>query len=179
MRVSLITAYVMEFGLPIEVIMKLAGHASVVMSIYYVKVGAAFLRRRMDEGEKLALRDGAYVAQEMLEQNRLNELMHELVANNEQALQVLKAGNVGSTLVRDYGLCPYGAARCDDGGSRVGKTLVWNAVPAGFLGMQNCLRCRHFITGPMFLGDACAVECNLPRTQSPSKALFGLRNGDR
>ena len=38
MRVSLITAYVMEFGLPIEVIMKLAGHASVVMSIYYVKV---------------------------------------------------------------------------------------------------------------------------------------------
>nr|ELU0818316.1 hypothetical protein [Pseudomonas putida] len=167
MRVSLITAYVMEFGLPIEVIMKLAGHASVVMSIYYVKVGAAFLRRRMDEGEKLALRDGAYVAQEMLEQNRLNELMHELVANNEQALQVLKAGNVGSTLVRDYGLCPYGAARCDDGGSRVGKTLVWNAVPAGFLGMQNCLRCRHFITGPMFLGgmlalwNAISLELNL------------------
>lgn len=167
MRVSLITAYVMEFGLPIEVIMKLAGHASVVMSIYYVKVSAAFLRRRMDEGEKLALRDGAYVAQEMLEQNRLNELTHELVANSEQALQVLKAGNVGSTLVRDYGLCPYGAARCDDGGSRVGETLVWSSVPAGFLGMQNCLRCRHFITGPMFLGgmlalwNAISLELNL------------------
>ncbi|MNQ57174.1 Phage integrase family protein [compost metagenome] len=152
MRVSLITAYVMEFGLPIEVIMKLAGHASVVMSIYYVKVGAAYLRRRMDEGEKLALRDQAYAAQEMLEQNRLDELVHELVANSGQALQVLKAGNVGSTLVRDYGLCPYAAARCEDGGPNIAGTKVWVAVPAGYLGMQNCVRCRHFITGPMFLG---------------------------
>jgi hypothetical protein len=152
MRVSLITAYVMEFGLPIEIIMKLAGHASVVMSIYYVKVGAAVLRRRMDEGEKLALRDQAYAAQEMLEQNRIDELTHTMVANSEQALQVLRAGNAGSTLVRDYGLCPYAAARCEDGGPAVGATQVWYAVPAGYLGMQNCIRCRHFITGPMFLG---------------------------
>lgn len=152
MRVSLITAYVMEFGLPIEVVMKLVGHASVVMSIYYVKVGAAFLRRRMDEGEKLALRDQAYAAQEMLEQNRLDELTHNLVTNNEQALQALKAGNVGSTLVRDYGLCPYAAARCEDGGSTLRGTRVWLPVPGGYLGMQNCIRCRHFITGPMFLG---------------------------
>lgn len=152
MRVSLITAYVMEFGLPIEVIMKLAGHASVVMSIYYVKVGAAFLRRRMDEGEKLALRDQAYAAQEMLEQNRLDELTHGLVANSEQALQALRTGIAGSTLVRDYGLCPYAAARCEDGGPMVGATQVWQVVPAGYLGMQNCIRCRHFVTGPMFLG---------------------------
>ena len=152
MRVSLITAYVMDFGLPIEVIMKLAGHASVVMSIYYVKVGAAVLRRRMDEGEKLALRDQAYTAQDMLAQNRLDELTHQMVANSEQALMALRAGNVGSTLVRDYGLFPYAASRCDDGGPAVGATQVWHATPAGYLGMQNCIRCRHFITGPMFLG---------------------------
>lgn len=152
MRVSLITAYVMEFGLPIEVIMKLAGHASIIMSIYYVKVGAAVLRRRMDEGEKLALRDQAYAAQDMLAQNRLDELTHQMVANSEQALMALRAGNVGSTLVRDYGLCPYAASRCDDGGPAVGATQVWHATPAGYLGMQNCIRCRHFITGPMFLG---------------------------
>lgn len=152
MRVSLITAYVIEFGLPIEIIMKLAGHASIVMSIYYVKIGAEFLRRRMNEGEKLALRDRAYAAQEMLEQNRINELAHQMVANSEHALQSLKAGNGGSTLVRDYGLCPYAAARCEDGGPAVGGTQVWYTVPAGYLGMQNCIRCRHFITGPMFLG---------------------------
>lgn len=152
MRVSLITAYVMEFGLPIEIIMKLAGHASIVMSVYYVKIGAAFLRRRMGEGEKLALKDQVYATQEMLEQNRLDELTHELVANSEQALQVLRAGNIGSTLVRDYGLCPYAAARCDDGGPVIKPNKMWQAVPAGYLGMQNCIRCRHFITGPMFLG---------------------------
>lgn len=152
MRVSLITAYVMEFGLPIEIIMKLAGHASVIMSIYYVKVGAVVMRRRMDEGQKLALREQVYATQDMLEQNRVDELAHTLVANSEQALQALRAGNVGSTLVRDYGLCPYGASRCEDGGSPIGATQVWSPVPAGYLGMQNCTRCRHFVTGPMFLG---------------------------
>jgi hypothetical protein len=157
MRVSLITAYVMEFGLPIEVIMKLAGHASIIMSIYYVKLGNAFLRRRMDEGEKLAMRDQAYAAQDMLEQNRIEELTHQLIASNEQGLQVLRDGNIGSILVRDYGLCPYAAARCEDGGHLIGGTQVWHAVPAGFLGMQNCIRCRHFITGPMFLAGMLAL----------------------
>lgn len=152
MRVSLITAYVMEFGLPIEVIMKLAGHSSIVMSIYYVKVGGVALRRRMDEGEKRALQEESYAAQDMIEQGRIDALRHQLVSSSEQALEMLRAGYTGSTLVRDYGLCPYAAGRCDDGGPLVGGTHVRLPAPNGYLGMQNCPRCRHFITGPMFLG---------------------------
>lgn len=152
MRVSLITAYVMEFGLPIEVIMKLAGHSSIVMSIYYVKIGGVALRRRMEMVEKRALIEETYAAQDMIEQGRVNELRHKLVATSQQALEVLQSGYSGSTLVRDYGLCPYAAGRCEDGGGLVGATQVRHPAPNGYLGMQNCPRCRHFITGPMFLG---------------------------
>ncbi len=31
MRVSLITAYVLEMGMPIEIVMKIVGHSSVIM----------------------------------------------------------------------------------------------------------------------------------------------------
>jgi hypothetical protein len=152
MRVSLITAYVMEFGLPIEIIMKLAGHSSVVMSIYYVRLNAQGLRTKMEEGEKLALQNQVYAAQRMFEQNRQDELIHVLVGNSEQALAGLLVGSPGSILTRDHGLCPYAASRCWDGGDSVGATQIRLPAPGGYLGVQNCLRCRHFVTGPVFLG---------------------------
>ncbi len=152
MRVSLISAYVFEFGLPIEVVMKLAGHTSIVMNIYYAKIGGEALRRRIGEGEKKALQQESYAAQDMIEQGRVDALRHQLIATSENALEMLRSGYAGSNLVRDYGICPYAAGRCEDGGALVGATQVRLHTPYGYLGMQNCPRCRHFITGPMFLG---------------------------
>ncbi|MDH5896163.1 VPA1269 family protein [Vibrio splendidus] len=52
MRVSLINAYAYEFGIPLEVIMKLVGHSSIIMSIYYIKSDktGANLREKMELG---------------------------------------------------------------------------------------------------------------------------------
>ena len=44
MRVSLITAYVLEIGMPIEIVMKIVAHSSVIMSIYYCKVSNHHIR---------------------------------------------------------------------------------------------------------------------------------------
>ncbi|MDC2890345.1 hypothetical protein [Psychrosphaera algicola] len=55
-------------------------------------------------------------------------------------------------MFRDYGVCPYSASRCEDGGEMIGATQARAPAPYGYLGMQNCVRCRHFITGPAFLG---------------------------
>ncbi|WDH24414.1 VPA1269 family protein [Pseudomonas chlororaphis] len=156
MRVSLITAYVMDFGMPIEIIMKVVGHASIVMSIYYVKIGAAKMRQVMAEGEKRALLNQAMDAQVMIEQNRLDELTHRMVANSAEALQALMSGNTGTQLVRDFGVCPYAGTRCDDGGEQLASN-VWTPAPAGYLGVQNCPRCRHLVTSPVFLGGLVAL----------------------
>jgi len=157
MRVSLITAYVHEFGLPIEITMKIAGHSSVVMNLYYVKIGSVELQRRFTEGEKHALQNQAFVAQSMIEQGRIDQIKGQLVANSKDALELIyRQKSPGSYLFRDYGFCPYAGARCDDGGS-LGKGDIWHPVPAGYLGSQNCIRCRHFVTGPAFIGGLLAL----------------------
>jgi hypothetical protein len=71
MRVSLITAYVMEMGMPIEVVMKVVGHSSVVMSIYYCKISNRDLKQKLEEGEKLALKSQAEAIQKIIEQNKI------------------------------------------------------------------------------------------------------------
>ena len=152
MRVSLITAYIVEFGLPIEVVMKIAGHSSIVMSIYYVKIAPAGLRHRFSEGEKIALKDKAYAAQWMIEQGRIDAVKSELISNSVQALNQLDGGlPAGSFLFRDYGFCPFAGTRCDDGGCAI-DSKKYLPTPSGYMGSQNCIRCRHFVTGPAFMG---------------------------
>lgn len=153
MRVSLITAYVEEFGLPLHIIMKIAGHASIVMTIYYCKIGSEDLRMRFSEGEKRAMQNKSYAAQRMIEQGRIDEIKNELIATSSDALNLISNDTpVGTYLFRDYGICPYGGQRCEDGGEIIQSSQVRSATPVGYLGSQNCIACRHFITGPAFIG---------------------------
>lgn len=151
MRVSLITAYVMEFRIPLEDIVKIAGHSSVIMTIYYVKANGEMLRMKFEEGEKRALADRAKSVWQMVQQGRTNKVKGQLVTNNEEAIKRF-VGDIaaGSALFRDYGICTFAGSRCHDGYlNELGKAI---AVPAGYLGSDNCIRCRHFVTGPVFLG---------------------------
>ncbi|MGH1431801.1 MAG: gamma-mobile-trio integrase GmtZ [Neptuniibacter sp.] len=153
MRVSLITAYVDEFGLPLPIIMKVAGHSSIVMTIYYCKIGSEDLRRRFSEGEKRAMQNKTYAAQRMIEQGRIDEIKNELIATSSDALNLISNETpVGTYLFRDYGICPYGGSRCADGGDIIQSSRLRSPTPAGYLGSQNCIACRHFITGPAFVG---------------------------
>lgn len=158
MRVSLITAYVMEMGMPVEIVMKLVGHSSIVMSIYYCKVSHRDIRQRLEEGEKKALKSQAEATQSLIEQNKIESVKNQLVGNNQDLLQSLSNEiPAGNYIFRDYGICPYAATRCDDGGEEIGATKVHGATPCGYLGFQNCLRCRHFITGPVFMGGLLSI----------------------
>ena len=158
MRVSLITAYVMEFGLPIEVIMKVVGHSSIVMSIYYLNINSEALRERFDAGEKKALKGKAYAVQQKIEQGRIDEIKNELVGGSASVLNGI-SGNapVGNYQFRDYGFCSFGGVRCNDGGAEVGNSGIHAPVPSGHLGVQNCIRCRHFVTGPAFIGGLLSI----------------------
>jgi hypothetical protein len=158
MRVSLITAYIMEMGMPVEVVMKVVGHSSIVMSIYYCKVTQRDIRQRFEEAEKKALKSQAEATQAAIEQNNIESVKNQLVGSNQDLLQSLTNDvPAGNYVFRDYGICPFAASRCDDGGEEVGATKVRSPVPSGYLGFQNCLRCRHFITGPVFMGGLLSI----------------------
>ncbi len=158
MRVSLITAYVMEMGMPIEIVMKVVGHSSVVMTIYYTKISNHEIRRKLEEGEKIALKSQAETTQKLIEQNQIEKVKNNLIASNADILRALHNDvPAGNFVFRDYGICPFAASRCDDGGEIIGSSLIRAPTPSGYLGMQNCLRCRHFVTGPAFLGGLLSI----------------------
>lgn len=158
MRVSLITAYVLEMGMPIEIVMKIVGHSSVIMSIYYCKVSNQEIRTRLEEGEKIALKSEAESIQRTIEQNKIESIKNQLIGNNLELLQALSNDvPVGNYIFRDYGICPFAASRCDDGGDLIKSSSFYTPTPQGYLGVQNCIRCRHFITGPAFIGGLLAI----------------------
>ena len=158
MRVSLITAYLMEMGMPVEIVMKIVGHSSIVMSIYYCKVTPNDIRKKIEEGEKKALKSQAQATQAAIEQNNIESVKNNLVASNEtHLLSLTNDVPAGNYVFRDYGICPYAATRCHDGGDEINASGIHGPVPAGYLGTQNCTRCRHFITGPAFLGGLLTI----------------------
>ncbi|WP_180023281.1 VPA1269 family protein [Acinetobacter sp. YH1901134] len=167
MRVSLITAYVCEMGMPVEIVMKIVGHSSIIMSIFYCKISNQDIRRRLEEGEKIALKAEAESIQRIIEQNKIESVKNQLIGNNSELLQSLSNEvPAGNYIFRDYGICPFAATRCDDGGEIIKSSSFYTPTPQGYLGIQNCFRCRHFITGPAFIGGLLAVtneillQCN-------------------
>ena len=159
MRVSLITAYVLEMGLPIEIVMKVVGHSSVLMSIYYCKVSNLDIRTRLEEGEKIAFKSEVESIQKIIEQNKIENIKNQLIGNNTELLQALSNEvPAGNYVFRDYGICPFAASRCEDGGEIIKSSSFFSPTPQGYLGIQNCIRCRHFITGPAFIGGLLAIS---------------------
>lgn len=158
MRVSLITAYVIEMGMPIEIVMKIVGHSSVIMSIYYCKVSQQDIRTKLEESEKVILKNEAEAIQHTIEQNKIEDIKNQLVGSNSELLQALNNDiPAGNYIFRDYGICPFAASRCQDGGELIQSSSFYTPTPQGYLGIQNCIRCRHFITGPAFLGGLLAI----------------------
>ncbi|WP_434939398.1 gamma-mobile-trio integrase GmtZ [Shewanella sp. HL-SH8] len=161
MRVSLINAYAYEFGMPIEVIMKLVGHSSIIMSIYYIKSDktGANIREKVTLGEKQALNKAADTLRNFIESQRIEQCKSQLLANNTEFLATIdNARPTSSYLFRDFGICPVGGGFCNEGGAAVAmKANIYHPVTAGYLGEQNCIQCRFFVTGPAFMMGLAAV----------------------
>ncbi|PWW40557.1 integrase-like protein [Idiomarina loihiensis] len=159
LRVSLITAYVVDFGMPIEMVMKIVGHSSILMSIYYVKIKGEDIREKLEEVDKRALKEKADALQRQVEEGKLESLDNQLIASSPEVLASIMSNTPrGNFIFRDYGICPFAASRCEDGGQLIGRTQARSPVPNGYLGFQNCLRCRHFITGPAFIAGLQALS---------------------
>ena len=56
LRTSLITALLVDGGASAETLMKLVGHATIVMTLYYAKIGPKVMQLELGEAEKRALK---------------------------------------------------------------------------------------------------------------------------
>lgn len=155
LRVSLITAYALEGGVPMPILSKaIAGHARLIMTLYYTKVGISYVTDTMSQAEKSILENDKEAFNRFLRDAKYEQLETSVAANDPIAYQaVINAQKSGASIViSDKGVCPKGCFGCDSGGTYVNddtEKITYGAVP-GFP-EQNCVRCRWFITGPAFL----------------------------
>ncbi|WP_110456903.1 VPA1269 family protein [Shewanella algidipiscicola] len=161
MRVSLITAFVVDAKVPIHIVQKLVGHARLVMTIYYTKVGHAEIRDELNAANKRALAVAPLRIQQQIRNKQFEAVRDSLVPNDQLAFNNLNNEHPASAFsFTDIGICPMGGGKCEEGGEVENNEVKYKkylSVGSGYLGEKNCIRCRFFITSPAFLGGLTAV----------------------
>ena len=140
MRVSLITAYIVDAKIAPEVVQKLVGHSSIVMTIYYTKVEAETIRDALQEAEPRIIANQVDRVEQLNRQRKLDKLASELIDENGEIKKSQLHQEPAGNIFMDHGICPNGQTKCAD------------ATTQGYLGSENCLSCPHYLTGPAFLG---------------------------
>ena len=149
LRVSGISALI-EAGMPPDLVSQVAGHSTVVMTLYYNVVSAssvnehlksALLRTAVDLDALDSLNDGDF--------DRISEyLTNTRDAEDACGFSMLRDRIGHGTRdfdVMSHGICPGG--ECSSGG-------VWSSSQAGHKPVPrplSCSLCRYRLTGPMFL----------------------------
>lgn len=155
LRVSLITAFALEGGVPMPILSKaIAGHARLVMTLYYTKAGISYVTDKMNQAEQNILESDKESFGRFLRDAKYEQLETSVVSNDPIAYQaVINAQQSGaSIIIGDKGICPKGCFECETGGvykNEDSDKITYGPVP-GFP-EQNCVRCRWFVTGPAFL----------------------------
>lgn len=170
LRVAGLTAFA-EAGVPIEILSKLvAGHASILMTIYYLKYNAAHVTDILQEArQKIEALEAKEFANH-LKNRGIEEAAKVAVANEDYTLAGVADGSITTDLFFDTGLgvCPFGGSSCHDGVDLGNGRKA--EVPGG---SKNCLQCRHFISGEPWL---IPLVLNQQRLAATAQALSGRNN---
>lgn len=165
-RVSLITSYVMDSKLPLPVVSKLlAGHSRILMTIYYTKLTPSVMKEKMTEAEHLLNDKLQDSVQKFLKDSEIRQIKSKMAFNNSQSIEAaLVNRNPLGWEKRHHGLCLAGGntvqldeystiAGCWNGGEIIRNSAgasqrIYGPVPHG---IENCIRCRWFITDARYL----------------------------
>lgn len=151
LRVTMITA-LYEQGVPPEFIMKVAGHASVLMTLYYVKKSGEDITRTLDKARERQSESEQTAWIGYLQGKSDGELKQITARGHDSAVDAFSASRKAGLVMMDHGFCPMSAQRCGQGLVISEESTALNKFAAVPGGPSNCVRCRFFITGPAFLG---------------------------
>ncbi|BAL23511.1 integrase family protein [Azoarcus sp. KH32C] len=155
LRVSLISYFILDLKLPIAVVSKMiAGHATIIMTLYYTKFGKAYMREVLSEAEKNELEAERANHRRFLQDATFEQVTRRFAYVSEDAVRAtIKSTSAAAFVFDDKGICPNGATLCDVGGEKLidRKAEQFYAPVSGFPQERNCVYCRFFLTGPAFL----------------------------
>jgi hypothetical protein len=178
MRVSFISAYVIDAKLPISIVAALVGHASLVMTIYYSVTTNQDYYEMLSAGYQAALAAAPARVAGLIKNKQLKLSSSDFFDSNGQPVQKKYDKTPYASLgFKDFGICPVTCSKCHEGGEEMKpNSNVFVPVRSGYLGPSNCFACRFFITGPGYIGGLKTIlaEVNLEATES-SKRLEKFR----
>jgi hypothetical protein len=180
LRVSGLSA-LFEAGVPIEILSKIvAGHATILMTFYYLKVEPGHITEILNDAKKKIENEQQEDLRLWLANAEHSEAQRYIVRNDDSTLQGMSEGLIPSGLWinNNLGICPYAGQRCHDGGEVLHKSNKYKAALYGPVpgGKQNCVRCRHFVTGtPWLIPLWLHTNKLLLDAQKKSKKLEDLR----
>lgn len=155
LRVSLISYLVLDQKLPIAVVSKLiAGHARIIMTLYYTKFGHAYMKEVLDLAERNTLEADKNNHRRFLMDATMDQVSQRFASVSVDAMRAaIGQKSAAGFVFEDKGICPVGGSMCDVGGEPLSesKTLQLYAPVPGYPHERNCVRCRFFLTGPAFL----------------------------
>lgn len=154
LRVSGITALAMA-GLPVAVIAEfLAGHASIVMDLYYVKLGVSAVNSMISGAMDKIRRDPDLTGLQNFYQDE--QVLRAMLASNVHP-DAIDAASQFEPALWHYNrgfVCPNGGTLCHEGSvqaHKIGGTRYEHSMVEG--GVGNCPMCRFSLCGPMTLDD--------------------------
>lgn len=145
LRVTGITA-LLEAGLSPDIVMEVAGHATIVMTLYYNKVDNERIAREIDAARRrtIELVEGGESSPAEMKGLGLFNTRSEADAAGMEILSDLPGRSAGGVSVMSHGICPGGD--CSTGGAYDQSSRTHGPVEPGA-----CSLCRYRLTGPAFL----------------------------
>lgn len=174
-RVSIITALIIEGKVPVQYVQALVGHSRIVMTIYYTKINPLTMAREIGEGFVRASEAEVENEKLTIQNASIEELRHQLAFNDpDSALAALGASrppgarNMVMWMRKLGGICPVGgvshdtegglSAGCFNGGALIGGGKGQSAKYAPVEGGPGtCVNCRWFVTKMLFVGEIQAI----------------------
>lgn len=155
LRVSLISYLILDLNLPVAVVSKLiAGHARIIMTLYYTKFGKAYMRDVLARAETNELEAEQANHRRFMMDATFEQIGQRFASLTEDAARtVIQCKSAAAFVFEDKGICPVGGTMCDVGGNKIresSNSSDYTPVP-GYPQERNCVRCRFFLTGPAFL----------------------------
>lgn len=174
LRVAGITAFA-EAGVPAPVIAEfLAGHLTVLMTVYYQKFGPATVTKMLDDA--VAAMERGVATTILGEGSDVERIRKAFVSEGSEAFLSAADTSPGLWAIKVDGACPNGQTRCAVGGKRDNSSM-YGPVPGG---ARNCPLCRFWMTGPTFIsGQVIALNAVLYKLREKSEQLVALHEKRR
>ena len=148
-------------GIPIELAMKITGHSTIAMLLYYYHDVPSEMNNMLNQKMVIEIQEKSSAFIQNFTNSSFEEAKRIATYRSEVELTEIVNLPLAAKMIEytnmDLGICPYNGARCHDGNvtykhgsgtTRAETEKNYGPVPSAKYG---CLFCRHLISGPPWL----------------------------